>query len=181
MISPQVIFTQVANTLPYTSVPAHVAGPASAHTSTNTNSHDNTIFTQGPSSGQSNTHSFVEDSSQMGSITHNNPTSFALKCLEDDPMVVSDEKRAEDLQEDRHSKTWARWETNKLIRTWVSEGVPDSFLLVAMSSPKTPGPNDRIPDEWINVSQNKLSCSLLTPSQISSLGTCSIGSAPETQ
>lgn len=162
-IAPQHFFTQVNSSFPTISTPPqpghhyHTAetsagGSGSINTSTNTNSQNNTIFTQGLSSDQSNTHSFVNSSSQLGSTTHQVLSPFALRYLKDDPMIVSDETRATHLGAYKKGGKWYNWQLNKLFRDWLAPDAPDSRLLIAMGAPKYPTYDDPVHDEWRQIS-----------------------------
>lgn len=124
---------------------------ASAATSTN-NSHSHTIFTQGLSSGQSHTLSFMGASSQPGSAVNKEHASLALSYLVADPMFISPEDRILALTMDRRGKVWANWEANNVVHSVVGPGVPDSHCLIAMNSPFSPKPDDALAPEWQNLS-----------------------------
>jgi hypothetical protein len=152
---------------------------ASAHTSTEINSHNNTIFTHPLSSNHSLTHSlsFVEGSSQPDLADRDNPQSSALSCLQADPMFLSQESLAIALSEDRYQRLWGNWEKNILMQFWLGRHVPDEHCLLAMNTPRTPKTEDPIPSEWRAVSNGILDCYLLTLSPSSSLPRHSMGCA----
>jgi hypothetical protein len=163
---------------------AHGSGAnstASAHTSTEINSHNNTIFSHAPLSDRSHTHSlsFMESSSQPGATGCNNVQFTSWSYLQSDPMLLSQELLEAALSENRYHMVWCNWEKSIVMHFWLGQHASDEHCLLAMSAPRTPRPDDPVSAEWHQVRNSICNYCLLTLPLYSSLPTGSIRSATQ--